>query len=148
MKIEHDILHYFSVNFTTVSSFNNTNTANTRAAPSARLGKSRQRSCIRPNAFGRIRAAFVKHRAHVYVFSFIAALALQCFAHRLLTLWPFLRSAESTHSFCFENMGDKKILSIGLVCLDIINVVDKYPEEDSDSRWALKNLHHTLNDSA
>ncbi|XP_056624241.1 ketohexokinase isoform X2 [Triplophysa dalaica] len=31
-------------------------------------------------------------------------------------------------------MGDKKILSIGLVCLDIINVVDKYPEEDSDSR--------------
>ncbi|XP_065109564.1 ketohexokinase isoform X3 [Paramisgurnus dabryanus] len=31
-------------------------------------------------------------------------------------------------------MGDKKILSIGLVCLDIINVVDKYPEEDSDTR--------------
>ncbi|XP_048046847.1 ketohexokinase isoform X1 [Megalobrama amblycephala] len=31
-------------------------------------------------------------------------------------------------------MGDKKILSIGLVCLDIINVVDKYPEEDTDTR--------------
>lgn len=32
------------------------------------------------------------------------------------------------------NMGDKKILCIGLVCLDIINVVDKYPEEDTDTR--------------
>ncbi|KAG7465775.1 hypothetical protein MATL_G00157090 [Megalops atlanticus] len=31
-------------------------------------------------------------------------------------------------------MEDKKILCIGLVCLDIINVVDKYPEEDTDSR--------------
>ncbi|KAJ7989131.1 hypothetical protein DPEC_G00316340 [Dallia pectoralis] len=31
-------------------------------------------------------------------------------------------------------MNDKKILCIGLVCLDIINVVDKYPEEDTDSR--------------
>uniref|UniRef100_A0A3P8U351 Ketohexokinase n=1 Tax=Amphiprion percula TaxID=161767 RepID=A0A3P8U351_AMPPE len=34
-------------------------------------------------------------------------------------------------------MGDgslKKILCVGLVCLDIINVVDKYPEEDTDSR--------------
>uniref|UniRef100_A0A3B3CW32 Ketohexokinase n=1 Tax=Oryzias melastigma TaxID=30732 RepID=A0A3B3CW32_ORYME len=31
-------------------------------------------------------------------------------------------------------VGDKKILCVGLVCLDIINVVDKYPEEDSDSR--------------
>uniref|UniRef100_A0A8C2F903 Ketohexokinase n=1 Tax=Cyprinus carpio TaxID=7962 RepID=A0A8C2F903_CYPCA len=31
-------------------------------------------------------------------------------------------------------MEDKKILSIGLVCLDIINVVDKYPEEDTDTR--------------
>ncbi|XP_059374574.1 ketohexokinase-like isoform X1 [Carassius carassius] len=31
-------------------------------------------------------------------------------------------------------MGDKKILSIGLVCLDIINVVDKYPQEDTDTR--------------
>ncbi|KAJ8290593.1 hypothetical protein GJAV_G00015020 [Gymnothorax javanicus] len=31
-------------------------------------------------------------------------------------------------------MGDKKILCIGLVCLDIVNVVDKYPEEDTDSR--------------
>ncbi|ROJ78790.1 Ketohexokinase [Anabarilius grahami] len=32
-------------------------------------------------------------------------------------------------------MGDKKILSIGLVCLDIINVVDKYPEEDTDTSF-------------
>lgn len=31
-------------------------------------------------------------------------------------------------------MGENKILCIGLVCLDIINVVDKYPEEDTDSR--------------
>ncbi|XP_031757781.1 ketohexokinase isoform X4 [Xenopus tropicalis] len=31
-------------------------------------------------------------------------------------------------------MGEKGILCIGLVCLDIISVVDKYPEEDSDSR--------------
>ncbi|XP_026162922.1 ketohexokinase isoform X2 [Mastacembelus armatus] len=28
----------------------------------------------------------------------------------------------------------KKILCVGLVCLDIISVVDKYPEEDTDSR--------------
>ncbi|XP_056242238.1 ketohexokinase isoform X2 [Seriola aureovittata] len=28
----------------------------------------------------------------------------------------------------------KKTLCVGLVCLDIINVVDKYPEEDTDSR--------------
>ncbi|XP_041817886.1 ketohexokinase isoform X1 [Chelmon rostratus] len=28
----------------------------------------------------------------------------------------------------------KKILCVGLVCLDIINVVDKYPEEDTDNR--------------
>lgn len=35
------------------------------------------------------------------------------------------------------NMAEqKKILCVGLVCLDIINVVDKYPEEDSDSRLA------------
>ncbi|XP_056134881.1 ketohexokinase isoform X4 [Lampris incognitus] len=32
------------------------------------------------------------------------------------------------------DMGDKKILCAGLVCLDIINVVDKFPEEDTDSR--------------
>lgn len=31
-------------------------------------------------------------------------------------------------------MEVKKILCVGLVCLDIINVVDKYPEEDTDSR--------------
>ncbi|KAM8954276.1 ketohexokinase isoform 2-T2 [Pelodytes ibericus] len=31
-------------------------------------------------------------------------------------------------------MEEKQILCIGLVCLDIISVVDKYPEEDSDTR--------------
>ncbi|KAK1333216.1 hypothetical protein QTO34_006754 [Cnephaeus nilssonii] len=31
-------------------------------------------------------------------------------------------------------MGEKQILCVGLVVLDIINVVDKYPEEDADSR--------------
>ncbi|XP_034020322.1 ketohexokinase isoform X1 [Thalassophryne amazonica] len=32
-------------------------------------------------------------------------------------------------------MEDKrKVLCVGLVCLDIISVVDKYPEEDTDSR--------------
>ncbi|KAL4623862.1 ketohexokinase isoform X1 [Arapaima gigas] len=31
-------------------------------------------------------------------------------------------------------MGDRKILCVGLVCLDIISVVDKYPEEDTDTR--------------
>lgn len=31
-------------------------------------------------------------------------------------------------------MENKQILCVGLVVLDIINVVDKYPEEDSDSR--------------
>lgn len=34
----------------------------------------------------------------------------------------------------------KKILCVGLVCLDIISVVDKYPEEDSDSRLAYELL--------
>ncbi|XP_029005975.1 ketohexokinase isoform X5 [Betta splendens] len=29
---------------------------------------------------------------------------------------------------------DKKVMCVGLVCLDIISVVDKYPEEDTDSR--------------
>lgn len=31
-------------------------------------------------------------------------------------------------------MEEKRILCVGLVVLDIINVVDKYPEEDTDSR--------------
>ncbi|XP_051780582.1 ketohexokinase isoform X1 [Erpetoichthys calabaricus] len=31
-------------------------------------------------------------------------------------------------------MDEKKIMCIGLVCLDIISVVDKYPEEDTDTR--------------
>ncbi|XP_023265244.1 ketohexokinase [Seriola lalandi dorsalis] len=34
----------------------------------------------------------------------------------------------------------KKTLCVGLVCLDIINVVDKYPEEDTDSRLAPRML--------
>ncbi|KAM6947697.1 ketohexokinase isoform 2-T2 [Lycodopsis pacificus] len=33
-----------------------------------------------------------------------------------------------------EEQKKKKILCVGLVCLDIVNVVDKYPEEDTDSR--------------
>ncbi|KAM7006350.1 ketohexokinase isoform 1-T1 [Tautogolabrus adspersus] len=33
-----------------------------------------------------------------------------------------------------EEKKKMKILCVGLVCLDIINVVDKYPEEDTDSR--------------
>ncbi|XP_037628218.1 ketohexokinase isoform X2 [Sebastes umbrosus] len=33
-----------------------------------------------------------------------------------------------------EEQSKRKILCVGLVCLDIINVVDKYPEEDTDSR--------------
>ncbi|XP_031711628.1 ketohexokinase isoform X3 [Anarrhichthys ocellatus] len=33
-----------------------------------------------------------------------------------------------------DEQKKKKILCVGLVCLDIINVVDKYPEEDTDSR--------------
>ncbi|XP_028432110.1 ketohexokinase isoform X4 [Perca flavescens] len=39
-----------------------------------------------------------------------------------------------TEQFLWINMEEKKILCVGLVCLDIINVVDKYPEEDTDSR--------------
>ncbi|XP_029943258.1 ketohexokinase isoform X3 [Salarias fasciatus] len=31
-------------------------------------------------------------------------------------------------------MERQRILCVGLVCLDIVSVVDKYPEEDSDSR--------------
>lgn len=31
-------------------------------------------------------------------------------------------------------MEDKQILCVGLVVLDVISVVDKYPEEDTDSR--------------
>uniref|UniRef100_A0A6J0UXD5 Ketohexokinase isoform X3 n=1 Tax=Pogona vitticeps TaxID=103695 RepID=A0A6J0UXD5_9SAUR len=31
-------------------------------------------------------------------------------------------------------MGEKRILCVGLVCLDIISVVERYPPEDSDSR--------------
>ncbi|XP_005998751.1 ketohexokinase isoform X1 [Latimeria chalumnae] len=31
-------------------------------------------------------------------------------------------------------MGEKRVLCIGLVCLDIISVVERFPEEDSDTR--------------
>ncbi|XP_044277037.1 ketohexokinase isoform X2 [Varanus komodoensis] len=31
-------------------------------------------------------------------------------------------------------MGEKRILCVGLVCLDIISVVERYPAEDSDTR--------------
>ncbi|XP_077186423.1 ketohexokinase isoform X2 [Paroedura picta] len=31
-------------------------------------------------------------------------------------------------------MAEKRILCVGLVCLDIISVVDRYPEEDTDTR--------------
>ena len=40
-----------------------------------------------------------------------------------------------------SNMGDKKILCIGLVCLDIINVLDKYPEEDTDNRLVCEKVN-------
>lgn len=42
---------------------------------------------------------------------------------------------------------DKKVLCVGLVCLDIISVVDKYPEEDSDSRLAAANANSELSPS-
>lgn len=41
------------------------------------------------------------------------------------------RRAEGSGS---SPMEDKQILCVGLVVLDIISVVDKYPEEDTDSR--------------
>lgn len=44
---------------------------------------------------------------------------------------PASRRAESSGSALME---EKQILCVGLVVLDIINVVDKYPEEDADSR--------------
>uniref|UniRef100_A0ACB8G912 Uncharacterized protein n=1 Tax=Sphaerodactylus townsendi TaxID=933632 RepID=A0ACB8G912_9SAUR len=31
-------------------------------------------------------------------------------------------------------MGEKPILCVGLVCLDIISVVESYPAEDTDTR--------------
>lgn len=31
-------------------------------------------------------------------------------------------------------MAEKPILCIGLVCLDIISLVERYPEEDTDTR--------------
>lgn len=41
---------------------------------------------------------------------------------------------ESVHLFPRMEQQQQKILCVGLVCLDIINVVEKYPEEDTDSR--------------
>ena len=31
-------------------------------------------------------------------------------------------------------MGDKRILCVGLVCVDIVNVVKHFPLEDTDQR--------------
>lgn len=31
--------------------------------------------------------------------------------------------------------GEKRILCVGLVCLDVISVVDAYPAEDTDTRY-------------
>lgn len=44
---------------------------------------------------------------------------------------PAARRAEGSRNGLME---EKQILCVGLVVLDIINVVDKYPEEDTDSR--------------
>lgn len=41
------------------------------------------------------------------------------------------RAAEGAHE---SSAGGKRVLCVGLVCLDIINVVDQFPLEDSDSR--------------
>ncbi|KAB1266889.1 Ketohexokinase [Camelus dromedarius] len=37
-------------------------------------------------------------------------------------------------------MEEKQILCVGLVVLDVINVVDKYPEEDTDTSFVLDDL--------
>ena len=43
-------------------------------------------------------------------------------------------SAERAESSGSSIMEEKQILCVGLVALDIISVMDKYPEEDTDSR--------------
>lgn len=43
-------------------------------------------------------------------------------------------SARQVGSSESSLMEEKQILCVGLVVLDIINVVDKYPEEDTDRR--------------
>ncbi|XP_066450421.1 ketohexokinase isoform X2 [Eleutherodactylus coqui] len=37
-------------------------------------------------------------------------------------------------------MAEKKVLCVGLVCLDIISVVERYPEEDTDTSFTLESL--------
>ncbi|XP_075705389.1 ketohexokinase isoform X2 [Rhinoderma darwinii] len=37
-------------------------------------------------------------------------------------------------------MGEKRILCVGLVCLDIINVVERYPEEDTDTSFIMSDF--------
>ena len=40
--------------------------------------------------------------------------------------------------YCFiysTNMEDKRILFVGLICVDIVNVVKEFPKEDSDHRY-------------
>lgn len=48
--------------------------------------------------------------------------------------WVHSVSWAGTTKVWSSPMEDKQILCVGLVVLDIINVVDKYPEEDTDSR--------------
>ncbi|XP_033001165.1 ketohexokinase isoform X3 [Lacerta agilis] len=37
-------------------------------------------------------------------------------------------------------MGEKRVLCVGLVCLDIISVVERYPAEDSDTRFIVSDF--------
>ncbi|XP_053106936.1 ketohexokinase isoform X9 [Hemicordylus capensis] len=45
-------------------------------------------------------------------------------------------------------MAEKPILCIGLVCLDIISVVDRYPAEDTDTSFILSDLRRCAVDAA
>ncbi|KAJ6661166.1 hypothetical protein lerEdw1_015302 [Lerista edwardsae] len=54
--------------------------------------------------------------------------------------WPGLGerrrepSQRSSDGCWAVSMAEKPILCVGLVCLDIISLVDRYPEEDTDTR--------------
>jgi hypothetical protein len=41
---------------------------------------------------------------------------------------------------CTRNPEDRKVLCVGLTCLDSIHVVKTFPAEDTDVRWVLKVL--------
>lgn len=102
-----------------------------------RVVRSGTLSCIRTNSVNL-----------VFMFTFCHSLLICRFNAHVVGAMTF-PPQYTVHNFlslhCSKSMGDKKkILSIGLVCLDIINVVDKYPEEDSDTRWELNILHGTL----